>query len=106
MDEKIQQIKDQLIKMAETFDAKDFKKKALEELTNIEELTEKRFPHIAHIIDDYPEFDTIQVKVTQPDVFVYNFGVNPEQIKRNPELAEAMAKTICELQVQQDNSAE
>ena len=94
MNDKVKQMTEELIQMAENFDAHDYRKKAFEELTEIEKLTGKHFPHIAFIIDKYPAFNHIELKVEQPDIFVYKFCINPEEIKKSPKVAESMAEMM------------
>lgn len=64
----------------------DYRKHAFEELEEIEKATGKVFPNIAFILDQYPDFNTVQLKVTQPNHFVWSICVNPEDyINLEPE---------------------
>ena len=80
-----------LIKMAEEFDPHDYRANASREIEEIEALG-KRVPHIAFIVNDYPEFNHIQLKCTQPDVFVFKICVNPAAIRENHQLAHELAE--------------
>lgn len=81
-----------LIDMANNFDAKDYKKNALKELDDLEEKG-THIPYSAFIIHNYPEFNHIELKVTQPNIFVIKICINPEAIKENPQMAYGLAQT-------------
>jgi hypothetical protein len=80
-----------LIKMAEEFDPHDYRANAFREIEEVEALG-KRVPHIAFIVNDYPEFNHIELKCTQPDVFVFKICVNPAVIRENHQFAYELAE--------------
>ena len=80
----------ELIKMANEFNAKDFKKNALKELDELEEQNIV-IPHTAFIVHNYPDFNHIEIKLTEPNKFTFKIDVNPEEIKKNPQLAYELA---------------
>lgn len=80
-----------LIKMAEEFDPHDYRANAFREIEEVEALG-KRVPHIAFIVNDYPEFNHIELKCTQPDVFVFKICVNPKVIIENHQFAYELAE--------------
>ena len=86
----VEEFAQNLIDMANNFDAKDYKKNALKELDNLQEkgIT---IPYSAYIVHAYPDFNHIELKVTQPDVFVMKMCVNPQTIKDYPETALQLA---------------
>lgn len=90
----VEEFAQRLINMANDFDAKHIKELLLKELESMESAG-KRVPYISAIVQGYPDFDHIEVKVTQGDVFVLRFCINPEVIKLTPETAYALAE-MCE----------
>ena len=62
----------------------DYKKHAFEELELIEKQAGKDFPNIAFILNDYPDFNSIELKVTQTDHFVFKLYLNPDDYKFLP----------------------
>ena len=80
-----------LIDMANNFDAKDYKKNALKELDDLEEKG-THIPYSAFIVHNYPDFNHIELKVTQPNIFVIKICINPEAIKENPATAYGLAE--------------
>ena len=87
----VEEFAQKLIKMANEFDAKDYKKNAIKELDKLQEqgIT---IPYSAFIVHNYPDFNHIELKVTQPNVFVIKMCVNPETIKEYPETAYGLAQ--------------
>lgn len=87
---KAEEFAQKLIDMANNFDAKDYKKNALKEL---DDLKSKGIvlPYSAYIVNAYPDFNHIELKVTQPDVFVFKMCVNPQTIKEYPDTALQLA---------------
>lgn len=79
-----------LIDMANNFVAKDFKKNALKELDDLE-AKGIHIPYSAYIVHAYPDFNHIELKITQPDVFVFKMSVNPQTIKDYPDTALQLA---------------
>ena len=80
-----------LIEAANEFEAKDYKKNALEELDDLEEKG-VHIPYSAFIVHDYPDFNHIELKVTFPDTFAIKICINPESIKENPQIASRLAE--------------
>lgn len=62
----------------------DYKKHAFEELEEMEKMAKKNFPNIAFIIDQYPNFNSVCLKATQPNHFVFQFYTNPYDYKDLP----------------------
>lgn len=62
----------------------DYRKHAFEELESIEKETKKQFPHIAFIINEYPDFDSVCFKATMPKRWVFKIFVNPDTYKNLP----------------------
>jgi len=79
-----------LIDMAKNFNPHDYRANAFKEIEEVEALG-KRVPHIAFIVNDYPEFNHIELKCTQPDIFVIKMCVNPKAILEHPEFAYQLA---------------
>lgn len=90
----VEELAQKLINMANDFDAKHVKELLLKELDSIENAS-KRVPCISALVQGYPDFDHIEVKVTEGDVFAIRFCINPEVIKLTPETAYALAE-MCE----------
>ena len=87
---KAEEFAQRLIDMANNFDAKDYKKNALKELNDLE-AKGILIPYSAYIVHAYPDFNHIELKVTQPDVFVMKMCVNPQTIKDYPDTALQLA---------------
>lgn len=62
----------------------DYKKHAFEELEAMEKQAGKDFPNIAFILNDYPDFNSIGIKVTQPGHFVFKLYLNPDDYRDLP----------------------
>ncbi|MBO7715579.1 MAG: hypothetical protein J6S85_18595 [Methanobrevibacter sp.] len=62
----------------------DYRKHAFEELEQMEKKTKKNFPNIAFIINEYPDFNSVCLKVTQPNHFVFQVFINPYDYKDLP----------------------
>lgn len=62
----------------------DYRKHAFEELEKMEKKTKKSFPNIAFIINEYPDFNSVCLKVTQPNHFVFQIFINPHDYKDLP----------------------
>lgn len=80
-----------LIKMAEEFDSHDYRANALKEIDEIKTLG-KNVPHIAFIVNEYPEFNHIKLQCTQPNIFVFKICVNPKVIIENHQFAYNLAE--------------
>lgn len=100
----IEEFAKKLIDMAENFDPHDYRANAFKEIEEVEALG-KRVPHIAFIVNEYPDFNHIELKCTQPGVFVFKICVSPEAIKDNHEFAYQLAG-LYELWVQQGGHEE
>lgn len=87
---KAEEFAQRLIDMANNFEAKDYKKNALKELDDLE-AKGILIPYSAYIVHAYPDFNHIELKVTQPDVFVFKLCVNPQTIKEYPDTALQLA---------------
>ena len=62
----------------------DYRKHAFEELEEMEKKAKKHFPNIAFIINEYPDFNSVCLKVTQPNNFVFQVFINPYDYKDLP----------------------
>lgn len=62
----------------------DYRKHAFEELEEMENKANKYFPNIAFIIKEYPDFNSVCLKVTQPNHFVFQIFINPYDYKDLP----------------------
>ena len=62
----------------------DYRKHAFEELEEMEKETKKSFPNIAFIINEYPDFNCVCLKLTQPNHFVFQISINPYDYKDLP----------------------
>ena len=82
----------QVTEMVENFVPHDYKSNALKELSEIETKTKKSTLHIRFIVNDYPDFNHIEFKVTQPGMFVIKMCVNPEELKNNPKAIKKIGK--------------
>jgi len=87
----VKEFEKQLTDMVNNFDAKDYKKNALKELDDLEEKG-IHIPYSAFIVHNYPDFNHIELKVTQLDTFVMKICVNPEVLKDNPKAIKGLAK--------------
>ena len=61
----------------------DYKKHALEELDEIEEAGLTAM-HCAFIVEQYPDFNNVNLKVTSPGHFVLSVSINPDDFKDVP----------------------
>ena len=59
----------------------DYRQHAFEELEEMEKMAKKNFPNIAFIISDYPDFNSVCLKVVQPNHFIFKVFVNPYDFK-------------------------
>ena len=86
----VKEFAEKLIQMSKDFCAKDYKKNAIKELDDLQEkgIT---VPYSAYIVHAYPDFNHIELKVTQPDVFVFKMCVNPQTIIEYPDTALQLA---------------
>lgn len=80
-----------LIKMAEEFDPHDYRANAFKEIEEVEAMG-KMVPHITFIVKDYPEFNHIELKCTNPDIFVFKICINPKLILEDNQTAYALAE--------------
>ena len=80
-----------LIEMAENFNPHDYRANAFKEIEEVEALG-KIVPHITFIVKEYPDFNHIELKCTQPNLFVFKLCINPEAIKENHDLAYQLAE--------------
>lgn len=94
MENNVEELAQRILNMANDFDAKHVKELLLKELDSIEEAS-KRVPYISALVQGYPDFDHIEVKVTQDNVFAIRFCISPEVVKLTPETAYALAE-MCE----------
>ena len=78
----LEEFAQRLIRMAKEFDPHDYKANALKELEEVES-SGKSVPHIAFIINEYPDFNHIELKCTQPGEFTFKICVKPELILEN-----------------------
>ena len=62
----------------------DYRKHAFEELEEMEKLAKKNFPNIAFIIREYPDFNCVCLKASQPNHFVFEISINPYDYKDLP----------------------
>jgi len=72
------EIAEKLIKYAKEFVGKDYKKNALQELENLDK--DISIPNIKFIVDDYPNFNHILVRLEIPDKCLFKICLNPEFI--------------------------
>lgn len=93
MKKKVKELAEMLIKKAENFVNNDYKWWALEELEKLEK-DNISVPHISFIVDNYPSFNHIEVKVEQPNTFRVEFCVNPKVILENKKTAYVLAKMM------------
>lgn len=87
----VEEFAQKLIKMANEFDAKDYKKNALKELDDLE-TKDIHIPYSAFIVHNCPEFNHIELRITRPDVFVFKLCVNPQIIVDYPDTAYGLAQ--------------
>jgi len=78
-----------LIKNAKEFVGKDYKKNALKELENLDK--DISIPNIKFIIDDYPDFNHILVRLEIPDKCIFKICISPEFILENEKMTYSLA---------------
>lgn len=88
---KFKQLVEELTKMIENQESHHFKQKAYKELADINLID---IPNVRFILDDYPDFDSICFKFTQPDVFIVKININYNELKGNPKAIKKCAKMI------------
>ena len=91
---KLKQKEKEITEMVENFDARDFKKNALKELNAIETKTKKSTAYIRHIVLGYPDFNSIEFRITRPDIFVAKININVEALKGNKKAIRNAAKLV------------
>lgn len=67
--------------LIDNFECYDYKRNAYKELLDIEMKTNKQYPHIAFILEQYPEFNNVCIKISKPDHFILSLCVNPNDFK-------------------------
>ena len=92
MSKELKKFEKQLTEMVENFIYHDYKKNAEKELLEIENKTKKATSHIRFIVNDYPDFNHIELKITQPDIFVMKICINPTALKNNPKSIKKIVK--------------
>ena len=88
---KVKELEKDITKMVNNFQPNKFKERAYQELSRVD-LTKKSATR--NIIQDYPDFDSICFKITDPDHFVIKIHINPEDLKNNPKAIKKCAKMI------------
>lgn len=83
------EIAEKLITYAKEFVNKDYKKNALKELENLDKIIP--IPNTKFIIDDYPDFNHILVRLEIPDKCIFKICINPEFILENESWAYSVA---------------
>ena len=71
--------------MIKNFEYWDWKKKAWKEFDDLREKQGVKLDdliHICHVIDDYPDFNHIEFKVTKPNMFVIKICLDIEYLKK------------------------
>ena len=91
MKNRIKELEKQLTEMVENFQPNHFKEKAYQELSKVD-LTKK--PATRFIINDYPDFDSICFKITQPNCFTVRIHINPDELRGNKKAIHNAAKMI------------
>lgn len=88
--DKVNEFEEMLIDKATDFTGYDYKKYALEE---IEDLEKKNIfvPNISFIVDQYPDFNHIAVKLEIPKSCILKICIDPNIILENKEATHAMA---------------
>ena len=92
MNKELKQLEKQLTEMVENFIYHDYKKNAEKELLEIENKTKKATSHIRFIVNNYPDFNHIELKFTQPGIFVMKLCINPEVLKNDPKSIKKLVK--------------
>ena len=94
MKNRIKELEKQLTEMVENFSNYDYRKNALRELEEVEQLGKKNYPNMAFIIQQYPNFNSICFKISQPNHFVVSISINVDDLKGNPKAIHNAAKMI------------
>ena len=88
---KFKELERQLTEMVENFQPNHFKEKAYQELSKVD-LIKK--PATRFIISDYPDFDSVCFKITQPNCFTVRIHINPDELRGNKKAIHKCAKMI------------
>lgn len=75
------------------FHKNDFKKRAIESMKEIKEKTGKKYPEIAYIILDYPDFNSFVFRIEDKKTFRVEFCISPDILK-TPEKIHQWAEYI------------
>ena len=90
---KRKELEAQITEMVENFQPNNFKQKAFEELGK---LTKKKdinsYSSIRFILNDYPDYDSVCFKISQPGKFIIKFHINPNELKGNKKAIKKLAK--------------
>ena len=90
MNDKVDEFEKMLIDKATNFINYDYKKHALEE---IEDLEKKNIfvPSISFIVEQYPDFNHIVIKLENTNSYIFKICVNPKVILENKEITHEIA---------------
>ena len=81
----------QITEMVENRENHLYKENAYKELSRVD-LSKK--PSVRFILEDYPDFDHIQFKISQPGRFVVKICINYDDLKDNPKAIKQCAKMV------------
>lgn len=75
---KLKELEKSIQELVDNFEECDYKLKALSELSNFDDV---KFEACRHIVNDYPDFNHIELKITNTDAFVFKLCINPKYMK-------------------------
>ena len=92
MNKKYKEIENDLRNMVDNFEHNKHKENALKEFKEIRKThTLDDVKHISFIIDQYPEFDSIELRCSNPGKWILRMNINPEILKADKR---AFKKTV------------
>lgn len=91
----VEELEKMLIDKATDFISHDYKKHAFEEIKDLEKKNIS-VPNIAFIVEQYPDFNHIDLKLEVPKSCILKICIDPKIILENKETAHALANIINE----------
>ena len=89
---KVKEIEQEIIKVLE-HPVMNYRVKAIKELAE----NKTALPNAMEIVANYPDFNSIRFRITQPKHFVVDMYINVEDLKNNPKAIHDAAKMVAKL---------
>lgn len=81
MKKTLEEFKAHIRDLIDTYENHNYKENALNELKEVETSMNKVFPNIAFVLEQYPNFNCITLRVTQEGCWRIQFDFNPSTVK-------------------------